>query len=91
MAKQKFKVTNWRNYNKALINHGSVTFWLDDEAIQPWYEPATHVAGMVLTIRGDVMTNFVARKSARSFLPRKGEATGLVSMQTAIVLLRIND
>jgi len=33
MAKQKFKVTNWRNYNKALINCGSVTFWLDDEAI----------------------------------------------------------
>lgn len=44
MAKQKFKVTNWRNYNKALINRGSVTFWLDDEAIQAWYEPATHTS-----------------------------------------------
>jgi hypothetical protein len=40
MSKQKFKVTNWRNYNKALINRCSVTFWLDDEAIQTWYEPA---------------------------------------------------
>ncbi len=44
MAKQKFKVTNWRNYNKALINRGSVTFWLDDEAIRAWYEPATHTS-----------------------------------------------
>ncbi|MDU7052121.1 MAG: hypothetical protein E6327_26930, partial [Klebsiella variicola] len=24
MAKQKFKITNWCNYNKALINRGSI-------------------------------------------------------------------
>lgn len=41
MAKQKFKITNWSTYNKALINCGSITFWLDDEAIQAWYESAT--------------------------------------------------
>ncbi|SAS32125.1 transposase [Klebsiella pneumoniae] len=41
MAKQKFKITNCCNYNKALINRGSITFWLDDEAIQAWYESAT--------------------------------------------------
>ncbi|MFW3792023.1 hypothetical protein ACKLJN_26035, partial [Klebsiella pneumoniae] len=26
MAKQKFKITNWSTYNKALINRGSITF-----------------------------------------------------------------
>nr|BBV20731.1 IS5 family transposase [Escherichia coli] len=36
-----FKITNWPTYNKALINRGSITFWLDDEAIQAWYESAT--------------------------------------------------
>lgn len=41
MAKQKFKITNWSTYNKALINRGSLTFWLDDGAIQAWYESAT--------------------------------------------------
>ncbi|QCC84083.1 IS5 family transposase (plasmid) [Klebsiella pneumoniae] len=41
MAKQKFRITNWPTYNKALINRGSITFWLDDEAIQAWYESAT--------------------------------------------------
>ncbi|MCL0229219.1 transposase, partial [Klebsiella pneumoniae] len=41
MAKQKFKITNWPTYNKALINRGSITFWLDDEAIQAWYESTT--------------------------------------------------
>ncbi|MFM3953342.1 hypothetical protein, partial [Klebsiella quasipneumoniae] len=25
MAKQKFKITNWPTYNKALINRGSIT------------------------------------------------------------------
>ncbi|EMX0853922.1 transposase, partial [Pluralibacter gergoviae] len=41
VAKQKYKITNWKAYNKALIHRGSVTFWLDDEAIQAWYESAT--------------------------------------------------
>ncbi|MEF8635249.1 transposase, partial [Escherichia coli] len=39
--KQTFRITNWSTYNKALINRGSLTFWLDDEAIQAWYESAT--------------------------------------------------
>jgi hypothetical protein len=37
VAKQKFKITNWPTYNKALINRGSITFWLDDEAIPKYY------------------------------------------------------
>ncbi len=41
MAKQKFRINNWRTYNKALINRGSFTFWLDGEAVQAWYESAT--------------------------------------------------
>ncbi len=40
VANQKFKITNWPTYNKALINRVSITFWLDDEAIQAWYESA---------------------------------------------------
>lgn len=38
MAKQKFRITNWHTYNNALINRGSMTFWLDDEAIKSWYD-----------------------------------------------------
>ena len=41
VAKQKFKITNWATYNKILINRGSITFWLDDEVIQAWYDSAT--------------------------------------------------
>lgn len=41
IAKQNFKITNWKTYNKALINRASLTFWLGYEAIQAWYESAT--------------------------------------------------
>ncbi|WP_440486697.1 transposase, partial [Salmonella enterica] len=34
-------MTNFHTYNKALINRCSITFWLDDEAIQACYESAS--------------------------------------------------
>jgi hypothetical protein len=36
MAKQKFKITNWPAYNKALRQRGSLTVWLDESAIASW-------------------------------------------------------
>ncbi|WP_261260233.1 transposase, partial [Serratia proteamaculans] len=46
MAKQKFKITNWATYNKVLIHRGSLTFWLDESALQAWYdEPNTSSRG----------------------------------------------
>ncbi|EGU18515.1 putative transposase for transposon [Vibrio mimicus SX-4] len=36
MPKPRDKTTNWKQYNKTLIDHGSLTFWLDKEAIREW-------------------------------------------------------
>ncbi|EGQ8084645.1 hypothetical protein ABF107_004594 [Vibrio parahaemolyticus] len=36
MTKPHYKTTNWKHYNQALINRGSLTFWIDEEAIQLW-------------------------------------------------------
>ena len=36
MAKQKFKVKNWSEYNKSLVNRGSVTFWMDKNLPTFW-------------------------------------------------------
>ncbi|MCW4446364.1 IS5 family transposase [Vibrio splendidus] len=36
MGKAKKKITNWAEYNKALGKRGSVTFWIDDSAIDAW-------------------------------------------------------
>ena len=33
----KYKVTNWHEYNQALIERGNITIWFDEEAIKSWY------------------------------------------------------
>lgn len=40
MAKQKFKITNWPAYNKALRQRGSLTVWLDESAVAAWTDSA---------------------------------------------------
>lgn len=36
MGKAQKKITNWAEYNKALCKRCSVTFWIDDSAIDVW-------------------------------------------------------
>jgi hypothetical protein len=41
MARQKYKIRNWKEYNKALVNRGNITLWFTEESIQKWYtDPA---------------------------------------------------
>jgi len=37
MGKAKRKITNWKQYNAALKQRGSLTFWMDEQAIKNWY------------------------------------------------------
>ncbi len=41
MAKQKFKITNWPTYNKALRQRGSLTVWLYESAIAAWTDSSS--------------------------------------------------
>lgn len=36
MSKQRYRVRNWRDYNKGLVNRGSITFWFSEEVIENW-------------------------------------------------------
>lgn len=36
MPKPRYKTTNCRKYNNSLVNQGSLTFWIDEEAITEW-------------------------------------------------------
>ena len=38
VPKQKFKVTNWSEYNKALRRRGDITVWISEDAISQWYK-----------------------------------------------------
>ena len=46
IAKQKRKVTNWREYDAGLRQRGSLTVWFTDDAVQAWQaEPRTTRGG----------------------------------------------
>ncbi|PCS23281.1 Mobile element protein [Candidatus Enterovibrio escicola] len=36
MGKVKAKISNWKQYNQALVNRDSVIFWIDLAAIKAW-------------------------------------------------------
>ena len=37
----KYRVTNWPDYDAALVRRGALTVWFTDEAIAEWRAPAT--------------------------------------------------
>ena len=42
MGKSKSKISNWSTYNKAMVNRGSIMFWIDDKAINGWHCETHH-------------------------------------------------
>lgn len=45
MAKKTYRVRNWSKYNKALIQRGSITFWINEKVTKSWYQSeAEHFA-----------------------------------------------
>lgn len=39
MSKKDYRIRNWSQYNKALVQRGSITFWINEKTINHWYEP----------------------------------------------------
>jgi hypothetical protein len=37
MAKQKYRIENWSEYNNALKQRGSLTFWIEEGFEETWY------------------------------------------------------
>jgi hypothetical protein len=35
--KQTYRIRNWKEYNKALVQRGSLTIWFDQESIESWH------------------------------------------------------
>ena len=35
-AKSSYKITNWSEYNEALVQRGSITFWFSEDVIDQW-------------------------------------------------------
>ena len=45
IPKAKYRVTNWPEYDTALVRRGSLTIWMTEEAIAAWQAPATGKRG----------------------------------------------
>jgi transposase len=45
IPKAKYRVTNWPEYEVALVKRGSLTIWMTEEAIAAWQAPATGKRG----------------------------------------------
>jgi Transposase DDE domain len=43
--KAKYRVTNWPEYDAALVRRGSLTVWFTEEAVAAWHAPATGARG----------------------------------------------
>ena len=41
IPKARYRVTNWPEYDAALIRRGNLTVWFTEEAVEAWHAPAT--------------------------------------------------
>jgi hypothetical protein len=51
IPKVRYQVTNWREYDAALVRSGSLTVWVTEEAVAAWHAPATGERGVSQLIR----------------------------------------
>ena len=42
MGKSKHNITNWKEYNQALVQRGSLTIWMDEHTIKQWHCQTHH-------------------------------------------------
>lgn len=43
--KNTYRITNWPDYNKALIQRGAITLWLDEQTLDNWYHSGPQLPG----------------------------------------------
>lgn len=41
MAKKAYRVRNWNKYNKALVERGNITFWINEKNMKQWFNLET--------------------------------------------------
>jgi len=46
--KYKYRLTNWSEYNNALINRGFISLWFNEDTLANWYYQGTRRRGGVI-------------------------------------------
>jgi hypothetical protein len=80
--KEKFRVTNWKAYNKALVERGSLTLWIDEEVVEEWYHTGEQKPGGEVIYSDRCMQCLLSIKSLfrLGFRQAEGFARSLVLM-----------
>jgi hypothetical protein len=45
IPRARYRVTNWPDYDAALVRRGSLTLWVTEEALAAWHAPVTGKRG----------------------------------------------
>ena len=48
-----YRVQNWKDYNRSLINRGNLTIWFSEDAIKSWYQTDLVIDSTGLKIFGE--------------------------------------
>lgn len=55
MSKTKYRIRNWKDYNKSLVKRGSITVWFSQDAIDKWHAAPTGKRGRPSTYSDDAI------------------------------------
>lgn len=81
--KDTYRLTNWPEYNKALINRGLVTLWLDENTLGQWYYQGSHTRGGVFRYSDQCIAAALAIKAVFRLAFRQTQ--GLIQSVLAIM------
>src|SRR6201990_1586566 len=89
IPKRKYRVTNWPEYDAALVRRGSLTVWGTEEAIAAWHAPATGKRGgqpvySGLAIQTGLALRLVLRLGLRQIEGTLGSIAHLLSVDISI-------
>lgn len=87
MAKQQYRIRNWKDYNQALVSRGSLTVWIDESVHQEWYASSEDGTGKGRpVVYSDTVIATILTLKAVYRLPYRG-AVGLV--QSILTLMNL--
>ncbi len=55
MSKTQYRIRNWKDYNKSLIQRGSITVWFSPDALNKWLAAPTGKRGRLSTYSDDAI------------------------------------
>jgi len=55
VSKAKYPIRNWKDYNKSLVQRGSITIWFSQDAIEKWHATPTGKRGRPSTYSDDAI------------------------------------